>query len=715
MQAFRGLVRKLLTESSADVADWSRRIRFAVGENGQEIVGVIPELELIIGRQAPLLPLVGAEAQARFNHVFRNFVRALTGPNRPLVLFADDLHWADLASLKLLRVLLTDPDLGHLLVVGPYRDNEVGGTHPLATMVEALEVEGVAVTRLALTPLGPAEISRLVADSLHATAAEVAPLAALLVDRTQGNPYAANEYLSALHRRELIRFQPRSGRWAWDIQAITLVGMQGDIDNLVRERVARLSPASAELVSLAAAIGAEFDLATLARVCGRPVDEVASDMSPVLHADLVVPLSEDYKYTAMIDAKDPGAGVAIRYRFRHDRVQESAYDTIPASERPSVHARIGRALLVAMDRASAAGDHADDALFEVVGHLNIALPVIAEGTELWRIVQLNLRAAQRAKASNAYAPALAWLTVAMGLIREEHWTSEYETAFHVHLLATEVAYLATDFDAMSACADKTLANARTRLDKASVYEIRIQSLQHRKEHTAAVGVAKEALKLLGQPLPERPGQVRVLMELMKTRWQISRAGDLANLPEMKDPTLLAVMRILVSATSSAFFVDHGVFPLIVLRLVALTAKHGVSGWSAYGYVTYGLVLMGAVHDIGGPEVVCVRVGERAGVGLGRPGCTATTASVHARLRALLPHRQETSGLTEIVETGIVRAAGWHEVRVTASYVSSTTIDWSVDVDGSNATATTEGFAVSQLKFVTDDVAVAFDDLWLCQP
>lgn len=594
LQAFRGLVRKLLTQSGATVADWSRRIRFAVGENGQEIIQVIPEIELIIGPQPALLPLVGPEAQARFNHVFRNFVRALTGPDRPIVLFTDDLHWADLPSFRLLQVLLTDPDLGHFVVVGPYRNGEVNELHPLTAMLGALEGEGMAVTRLMLEPLGSTEIIRLVADSLHVAEKEASPLAALIEQRTDGNPYAAHEYLAALHRRELIWFDAGSGRWAWDTQAIELVGMHGDISNLVRDRVECLPLGSVEIVSLAAAIGAEFDLATVALACGRPIRQVAMEIEPVMRADLVIPMSEDYKYTVLVEAGNSEVGQAIRYRFRHDRVQEAAYDSIRTHERPGLHARIGRAMLAALGD----GPPANAVLFELVGHLNLGLPIISAPAERWRVLELNLLAAQKAKASNAYSPALAWLKVAIRLTREEHWTERYETAFAVHLLATEVAYLATEFDEMAELTELTLARARTALDKASVLEIRIQSLQHRKEHVEAVRVARSALILLGERLPENPTQMRVILHLVTARWHLSQAGNLTELREMTDPTQLAVMRILVSATSSAFFVDQAVFPLIVLRLVTLTSRFGVSSWSAYGYVTYGLLLT-SLGDVDG--------------------------------------------------------------------------------------------------------------------
>ena len=92
IQAFKELSQQLLTETDAQLAEWKAKILTAVGANGRVIIEIIPEVELIIGEQPPLLDLAPAEAQKRFNFVFQDFIKVFTNPVHPLAIFLDDLQ-----------------------------------------------------------------------------------------------------------------------------------------------------------------------------------------------------------------------------------------------------------------------------------------------------------------------------------------------------------------------------------------------------------------------------------------------------------------------------------------------------------------------------------------------------------------------------------------------------------------------------------------------
>jgi serine/threonine protein kinase len=154
VQAFRSLAQQLLTETQAQIDTWREKLLAALHDNGQVIIDVIPEIELIIAPQPTVSDLAPTEAQNRFNRVFQNFIRVFTQSEHPLVIFLDDLQWADRASLQLIQLLMTAPESHYLFIIGAYRDNEVSEAHPLMlTLDEIYKAKGI-VNHIHLTPLG---------------------------------------------------------------------------------------------------------------------------------------------------------------------------------------------------------------------------------------------------------------------------------------------------------------------------------------------------------------------------------------------------------------------------------------------------------------------------------------------------------------------------------------------------------------------------------
>ena len=219
-QAFRSLVRPLLGESETKLDRWRNSLSEALGPNGQLIVNVVPELELVIGKQSPVADLPPQDAKNRFQMVFRRFLSVFAREEHPLALFLDDLQWLDAATLDLLEHLVTHPDVRSLLLVGAYRDNEVGPSHPLMRTLEAIRSAGAKVEDILLTPLGLDDIGRLVIDALHCEPEHARPLAQLVHERTRGNPFFAVQFLTALTEDGLLAFDPVTQAWQWDFNRI---------------------------------------------------------------------------------------------------------------------------------------------------------------------------------------------------------------------------------------------------------------------------------------------------------------------------------------------------------------------------------------------------------------------------------------------------------------------------------------------------------------
>ncbi|HEY2401667.1 MAG TPA: AAA family ATPase, partial [Steroidobacteraceae bacterium] len=344
-QAFRTLIRQILSESEPQVQAWRSRLRTAVGPNGQLIVSLIPELEFVIGKQPPVAELAPTEAESRFHMVFRSFLGVFADQKHPLAIFLDDLQWLDAATLKLLEHLTTHPDVRHLFLIGAFRDNEVSTSHPLMQMVNAIRGTGAVVQEIVLAPLTLDDLTRFVADTLHCELERAAPLALLVYDKTLGNPFFAIQFLTALAEEGLLTFDAYAAAWTWDLPRIRAKGYTDNVVDLMVGKLKRLPEATQERFKQLACLGNAAEIAALTLVHGLSEEQ--------LHAEF-----RDAVRTGLILRHNSG------YAFLHDRVQEAAYGLILEAERPAIHLRIGR-LLSGQTPAEALEDN----IFEIVNQL----------------------------------------------------------------------------------------------------------------------------------------------------------------------------------------------------------------------------------------------------------------------------------------------------------------------------------------------------------
>ncbi len=593
IQAFRSLMRHILTESEANIAMWREKLLHVLGSNGQVIIDVIPEVALIIGEQPTVPTLEPAQARNRFMMVFQQFIQVFTQPQHPLVLFLDDLQWADGASLKLIERVMTASDSHNLLLIAAFRDVEEGPDYPLWLMVRTIEQAGVPVNRHTIAPLDVAAVTRLIAETLHHAEARVTPLAELVVQKTGGNPFFLQEFLTSLYVEELIDFDYDSGHWQWDLRKIQSQRITDNVVELMTRKVQRLNPRSQEVLKLAACIGDYFDLVKLAVVWQKPVSETAKDLEPAIMEGMVVPLGDTYK---LMTLDVPGLGDAINaeYAFAHNRIQQASYSLIPTQERQEVHWRIGYLLLLDI-----LPDQREEHIFDIVNQLNYGRAFVADQDERDELASLNLMAGKKAKASAAYDPAATYLNLGLELLNEESWHTHYTLALELHTEATELAYLNADFATMECLGNLVLQHANSVLDTVPVYGVYIRALIAQSKHAEAVTTALHILDQLGIHFPRNPDSADIAAGLDESRDALADKPihTLLNLPEMTDPNKLAAMRILTSTLNAAYVANPGLMTLITGKMVALSVNYGCTPMSAHAYASYGLLLCGDPDDI----------------------------------------------------------------------------------------------------------------------
>lgn len=593
IQAFHSLIQQLLTETEAQIQTWRKKITAVLGSNAQLIIDVLPEVELIIGPQPPIEPLPPTETENRFNRVFQNFIQVFTQAEHPLVIFLDDLQWADSASLKLLRLLVAVNNSQYLFLIGAYRDNEVETTHPLALLLKEIQPPPITLSLAALTL---PHVTQLVIDTLHCPPAEAEPLAEIIRTRTGGNPFFIGEFLKALHTDNLLQFNYQTGRWVWDLNQIQTQAITDNVVELMATKVQKLPLETQQTLKQAACIGNLFDLATLSIATKTSHQETAVHLWPAISEGLLFPLNDSYKFVALADA-DSAQSMNVEYKFAHDRIQQAVYSLIPDDAKALTHLQIGRIFLQYIP-----AEKQEQKIFDIVYQLNQGQQHITPG-ERPQLAQLNLQAGQKAKASTAYRQALTYLQTGLNLVSPNSWQSDYPLVLALHLEATETAYLCGEYAEMERLANLVLQHAHSVLDKVRVYETQIQAYRSQDKLMEAVKVGVAALRPLNVNLPDAPTRLDTVRHLIKTRyWLFGRSPDqLLNQPELTDPNKLAAFRLLMSMSSAAFLAYPEMYPLIVLYMVRLSARFGNSPLSAFSYATYGLILSGFLNDIKGGQ------------------------------------------------------------------------------------------------------------------
>jgi hypothetical protein len=467
VNALQDLVQQLLTEDEGALADWRRAIQAAVAPNGRLLLDVLPALELIIGPQPSVPPLDAVAAQNRFNLVFKSFMKLFCtkqnadDPHAPLVLFLDDMQWADPASLNLVTMLLSATTTESLLLIGACRDEETNATHPLTLALEEQRERGVRIETVSLAPLAIGEVAQLVADATREEPEGARPLAETILRKTGGNPFFVRQFLQTLHTEKLIAWDGAARRFRYSIADIEAASITENVAELLARKLDRLPGFTRLALSLAAAIGNDFELNALAIVCERSAVDVAAALEHAVRDGLIAPTSK----LASLDPERLDAPLVYhRYVFLHDRIQQAAYATIPAEGRAGLHLAIGRILLLGTADADL-----DARIFDIVHHLNHGIAVIDEPGERLRLATLNLRAGTRAKNSTAYALGVQAFRVGIELLGAGAWSGRYETAYELHSKLAECLCLTGDYPAALAVLDDAAAHARAGADLSKLH------------------------------------------------------------------------------------------------------------------------------------------------------------------------------------------------------------------------------------------------------
>lgn len=573
IQLVGDLINQILTEPASVFDEWRTRISGALGANARLLVDLVPVTQRLFGELPALPELPAVEARTRIQRVINAFVRCLSQGERPCILFVDDLQWGDVASIELLGLLVDDPSIDNILIVGAYRPSEVPDDHPLAILLA--ERPQLKENQITLRGLQVTGIAAWLADSLAMPREKVWPLAELTCEKTEGNPFFVAQLISFLQQQHLIGFDYDVGEWRWDLRRIHAHGLTDNILELMTRKLTVFPVTTCDVLRVGACLGGVFDSGKVGIVLGLSAQQVREASDPALRHGLLI--TEGTPQTAVL-------------RFVHDRVQQAAFRLTPADAIEQLHLNIATTLLSALP-----SDCMTNVPLEIVDNFNSARRLIDNPAQRTRLAGFNLEAGLRAREATAFAIAASYLDIGIELLPDARWTAHYELTYRLYSESFECAYVTGRTEHAALRFTDVVAHASSRLEvaKAIYTKVLLDTAVARSDEAVSVGCA--ALHLFGEELPTSPSKLRLLAELVQTRYRLSGRTimDLERLPPLKDADQKAAMSLLMSICPAAYFCNPDLMSVAALRIVRKSLQYGNSSASSFGYVLYGLI-QGAV-------------------------------------------------------------------------------------------------------------------------
>ena len=573
--AFQDQVRELLSLSDPELEAWRAKFSNSLGQDGRLITDIVPDLELIIGKQPIIKKLQPEEAKFYFIKVFSRFVETFSSELHPMIMFLDDLQWADIASLELLEYLVNDEKIKHFLLICAFRDDEIQTHQYSNTFFQNLNNSSVDVSNLTVKALECDHINQMICDCLDCDNIQADGLAELVLQKTLGNAFFVGRFLTSLYDEKLLIWHPENRRWSWDVEQIHSRNVTNNVVELMTSRIHRFGSNTKKMMQLAAMLGNQFDSNLLSIISDKNKIEVLNAIQPAVNGGLFISMPEGF-------------------RFMHDRVQEAAYLTIDSDLRAKMHLDIARLLLSKLGAKAQ-----QEMLFDIASHYIHAVDLLDNDEERLLVSNYLLKASDKAILSAAWEAALPYTQRAIGeLLSDDTWHSHFELSWRLYKNRAICEYAT----GLSEAAEKTvltsLSHAKTENQHVDMHTLYSRILFQMNRHEEGIENSRKALAKLGVIVPKKIGKVNVLFELSKFRFALKRRtpDDLLELHEIDDEHLLNICRVLYDSVESSYMVAPETMAYFSLLMANICIKHGHSIYAPFAYAMLAAVLAGVTTE-----------------------------------------------------------------------------------------------------------------------
>lgn len=586
IQAFNQLIKQLISSESNDgLVKWKNAIEKKLSPNAELITHLIPNLEFIIGKHDAVPELPPTEAQNRFLQTLKDFISVFAQKKHPLVLFLDDLQWADIPTLNLLDYLLKD-ELPYFMFIGSFRDNEISHAHPLANLINDLNQSEADITHLKLSPLNSHQVNAIVSSSLNCSSKKSEDLSQIIYSKSRGNPFFTSVLLENLYKKKLIDFDLKNLGWEWDINDIEQINIPENVLEFMTSEVLKLPAHTLDILKQASCLGNEFQLNHLHLIYNNRYtqSEIAGALTEAIHNEIISAVRGNHELLL----RQNNSNKNVTYKFQHDRIHQAVYTLISEEELKSNHLFIGRILL-----EKYSSEDGKSKTLEIVRHFNSAIDLVTEQTERSKIGDLNVIAGDIAKKSNAFKPSFEYYGKAIELLPPDPWNSCYAETLQLYVKYMTSAYLSGEIEKAGELAKQCVLKAKTSLEKARIYHLQIRQLNTIGENKQSVDLGLKALRLLGIKLITSPSKIELLKELPYIKWKLYRKSEkeLCELPEITSELHYMQTKLMVELMPPCYFLGHHeLFALLALKQVSICFKHGISPEGVYAFIAYNTLI-----------------------------------------------------------------------------------------------------------------------------
>ncbi len=596
LDAFRGIIRHLLTFESDEIQWWKTTLNAALYPNAQLIIDAIPELVHIIGQQAEVGKADPTFAFHRFKHAMLSFIRCLATEEHPLTIYIDDLQWADVATLELLDLIADDSEIKHCLLVSSYRENEIGANQPLIKTLNFFKNTSAKYTKIELSPLTTTDIGRLLSDTLCCPASQLESLSDIVTAKSQGNPYFVYQLLEQLHEENLIYFDEQRQQWCWDTTRIGEYNLDGDIGYILKKKIGKLPYDSLALLKIASCLGPKFTVNTLQLACSQDKVEIHSQLQQAVQEGLLIETrSSASSQSPLTNSSFLIPGHANYYLFSHDRVRQAVYNLHQRRDIPKVHFEIATNL-----QSAYCTKDIETNIFGLVKHFNLGKELLTTAHSRRNVCDLNLLAAKRSLSSVAYQASWDYVSQALSLLPEDCWEADYALCLLVHQQLVESGFLSGRYKESERFARRILDKATSRSDKPQTISYLMQGYftQGKKEDAIAIGL--EFIKEYGIHFPSSPTKTHITRDIIKTKWALRNFSidNIANIDESPaDAAMIEYGEVINQLGMLCYRIEPQLLPLIILWGVRETIHAGSSKYSPISMTAYGMILASGLQEI----------------------------------------------------------------------------------------------------------------------
>lgn len=607
-----GFVHQILAEDSSVLARWQKKLEKTLGTLGQVLVETVSDFELLIGPQVLLPPLDNEAAQNRSVLAWRSVFCTIASKDHPLILFLDDLQWADSGSLVLIRHLVLERPVPYLFIVCAFRSNEIDPAHPFGKVLETAE-ELSRLTRIDIGNLGMDDTRLFLEDSLGNNL-DLDRLARLVQGKTMGNPFFVQQFFLGMDREKGVVFKPGESTWSCDMDILEQMDATENVADFLAGQVEKLHPMARLILGWAACLGNSFSLSLMAGLIHKSHVRIRESLGQCVDAHLLAHRSNG------------------TYTFVHDRVALAVYDGMAPLERAQIHYCIGCNLRDNLDRKER-----EARCFEITDHLFLGSGCIKDMAEKKEVLTLALTAGNHARSAGAFDQSYNYLNQALELFGTGLWQNDYGMALALYTGASTGAALAGKYDQMKSLGAVVHERSESILDRMPVFEMEILAKNSQGDHPGAVAIALDALGLLGFKFPATLDDKAFGEAFEKTMDQVAGMDEdlLFAGKTMPGSEEQAVMAIINRVSDAAYHCRPDLLPHLVFAQVRLTLAHGICPESSMAFALFGLILCGPVQNI----PLGVRFGRMALRVLDRPDARGFVAKTRMVVHNCILHWQ----------------------------------------------------------------------------